>query len=473
VTRVLDTILSLSGVPAYAIVGALVFGEAALFVGLILPGETALILGGVLASQGRVSLAVLLGVGILAAVSGDSVGYEVGRRGGPALKVSRAGRVVGGHRWARGEEYLLRRGGSAVLLGRWVGVLRALVPAIAGMSRMPYRRFLAYNAVGGTVWALVVVLLGYFAGASFRQVEAYLGRASLLLVAVLITVVVVVMAARYLARHRDRVTAAGQRVRSVWMVRWVERTGASVVARVPRRAGALPTFGVGVIASLVVIALMSIGFAELLDNVLDGDGVAVLDRPVLRWLASHRDDEATVAMQVLTAVGGPVVLPLLALAGAGVLRWRTRSWVPAGLVVVTAVGSVAITVAGKHLVGRARPALEYAVAGEGGFSFPSGHSLNSLAVVGVLAVLAARATASWARRVWISAGAVVLVAGIGLSRLYLGVHWLTDVLAAWLVGGTWLLAVLGVWRHSGMRQRHDGPAPEVDGEADPRTAAKV
>ncbi|RPF28025.1 bifunctional DedA family/phosphatase PAP2 family protein [Georgenia muralis] len=464
-THVLDSLLSLSGVPVYAVVGSLAFMEAALFVGLVLPGETALFLGGVLAGQGRVSLVVLLAVAVLAAVAGDSVGYEVGRRGGPALKASRLGRMVGEQRWARGEDHLARRGGSAVLLGRWVGVLRALVPAVAGMSRMPYRRFLAYNAAGGTLWPVTVVLLGYFAGASFRKVEAYLGRASLLLLVVLVAVATVVAVARYLARHPDRVAAAGRRVRSAAAVRWTEGVAASVLARVSRRAGAVPAFSLGVVAALVAAAVLAMGFAEVLDNVLDGNGVALLDRPVLEWLAAHRDDEVTVAMQALTAVGGPVLLPLLALAGAGVLRWRTGSWAPAGLVVLTAAGSGAITLAGKHLVGRARPAMELAVAGEGGFSFPSGHSLNSLAIIGVLAVLAARATLSWSRRVWIGAGTGVLVALIGLSRLYLGVHWLTDVLAAWLVGGVWLIAVLGLWRYSGMRDRVRGEMPDrVHGE---------
>src|SRR6266542_3011233 len=143
-TSLVNAVTALPDWAAYLVVIALVFGEAAVFVGLVLPGETAL----------------LLALAVVAAVVGDSVGYEVGRRLGPPLMDTRLGRLVGEKRWARAEAVMARRGGWAVLAGRWVGVLRALMPAIAGSTRMPYRRFLVFNAVGGTLWAAVVVVAG-------------------------------------------------------------------------------------------------------------------------------------------------------------------------------------------------------------------------------------------------------------------------------------------------------------------------
>jgi membrane protein DedA with SNARE-associated domain len=181
VNSVVNAVLALSGPVAYLLIVALAFGESAAFIGLFLPGETALIVGGVLASQGRISLPLLLPLAVLAAVAGDSVGYEVGRRGGPALRKSRLGRVIGDRRWATAERFLERRGGIAVFLGRWVGVMRPLVPSLAGMSRMPYRKFLLYNLLGGIAWATAVVLGGYAAGNSFSLVQQWLGRGSLVL----------------------------------------------------------------------------------------------------------------------------------------------------------------------------------------------------------------------------------------------------------------------------------------------------
>lgn len=185
---------SLLGVPpgvAYLLIGVLVFAEAAIFVGFVLPGETAVILGGVLASAGRLSLAWLLVLVVVAAIVGDSIGYEVGRVAGPRILRSRPLRRYR-ERLDSARGFLRRRGGMAVFLGRFTAFLRAVTPAMAGLSQMPYRRFLAYNAAGGLVWGVGVALLGYFAGASYKKVESALGRgsAALLLLVVLTALVV-------------------------------------------------------------------------------------------------------------------------------------------------------------------------------------------------------------------------------------------------------------------------------------------
>lgn len=175
---VVEHVLSLSGLTVYLLVAGLAAGEAAAFIGLFLPGELALILGGVVASQGSANIFVMLAVGVSAAIIGDSIGYEIGRSGGPYIRRSRLGRVVGEERWTKAEAFLERRGGPAVFLGRWVGIMRALVPALAGMGRMEYRRFLLWNAAGGLLWASTVILIGYAAGENYHHVEQVLGKSS-------------------------------------------------------------------------------------------------------------------------------------------------------------------------------------------------------------------------------------------------------------------------------------------------------
>jgi len=176
---------------AYVLIGALVLSEAALFVGFVLPGETAVLLGGALASTGRLSVVVLGAVVVVAAIVGDSIGYEVGRKAGPRLlelKILRKRRV----RLDALRERLRTKGGPTVVLGRFTALLRALTPALCGISRMPYRRFLAWNAAGGLVWGVAVVLLGYLAGASYHLVERGLGGVGAALLAVFAVVVFVV-----------------------------------------------------------------------------------------------------------------------------------------------------------------------------------------------------------------------------------------------------------------------------------------
>jgi membrane-associated protein len=185
VTGLVDHLLTLPAWTVLVVTGALVFVEDALFVGFVLPAETAAILAGVAANRGNVNVVAVLAVVIVAAILGDSVGYEVGRHFGP--------RVLGWHRLEShrsrldaAQDLLARRGGTAVLLGRFVAFFRAVMPALAGTSLMHYRTFRAFNAAGGVIWGAGVVLLGYFAGESYTRVEGLLGKGTAVAVVVLV-----------------------------------------------------------------------------------------------------------------------------------------------------------------------------------------------------------------------------------------------------------------------------------------------
>lgn len=173
----------------YVIAGALAFGEAAILVGLVIPGETALLVAGYFCHQGVLSLPIMIAVAIGCAIAGDSVGYEFGRWFGPRLKNSRLGHLVGTSRWESTENFIRRHGGKAVLLGRGVAVLRALVPSMAGMSRMRYRTFLPWNALGGTIWASACVLVGYAFAASLTTVQKYVTWGPIPIVVLVVAVV--------------------------------------------------------------------------------------------------------------------------------------------------------------------------------------------------------------------------------------------------------------------------------------------
>ena len=174
-SHIAASILGASGFLVYALVGALVFAEDAIFVGFVLPGETAAVLGGVVASHGHVALWLMIAVVIVAAIVGDSVGYEVGRHFGPRLLNSR---LLRKHRprLDRAQDFLRRHGGKAVFLGRFTAFFRAVMPGLTGASRMPYRRFLAFNAAGGITWGTIFVTIGFVAGASYALVAKTVGR---------------------------------------------------------------------------------------------------------------------------------------------------------------------------------------------------------------------------------------------------------------------------------------------------------
>ena len=174
-SNLIDGILNVNAIVAFILVGVVVFAEDALFVGFVIPGETAAVIGGVVASRGNANVVLMAAVVVAAAILGDSVGYEIGKRFGPRLLESRPLRKRRA-KLDEAQDFLRRRGGVAVFLGRFVAFFRAVMPALAGTSHMPYPRFVAWNAAGGLVWGVAFVALGYFAGNSYQSVAKTVGR---------------------------------------------------------------------------------------------------------------------------------------------------------------------------------------------------------------------------------------------------------------------------------------------------------
>jgi undecaprenyl-diphosphatase len=194
-----DAILTLPAWVALLLVFAFPALEASAFVGFVFPGEIAVILGGVIASEGELPLAAVCFAASLGAVVGDSIGYGVGHRYGRSL-LARAPRLIRPRHVDRGVEILNRLGGRAVFIGRFTAALRVLVPGLAGIARMPYRTFLTWNVIGGTLWACGSAILGYVAGASYKRVERQISFASYIVLAV-VAVFVLALVLRHLRRR--------------------------------------------------------------------------------------------------------------------------------------------------------------------------------------------------------------------------------------------------------------------------------
>jgi membrane protein DedA with SNARE-associated domain len=199
----LDAVPSDVGPWIYLAVFLSAASESALFIGLFVPGETVLLVAGVLASRGQGHLVPYILAAVAGAIAGDSIGYELGRHFGPRLRRSALGRRVGEARWERAELYLRNKGGRAIFFGRWIAVARAIVPALAGQARMPYRRFLGWNVAGAIPVGVLHVGLGYLAGQSYSTIERYVSVGHWGLLGV-----VVLAVAFFYWRHRRSVRAS-------------------------------------------------------------------------------------------------------------------------------------------------------------------------------------------------------------------------------------------------------------------------
>lgn len=257
---------------------------------------------------------------------------------------------------------------------------------------------------------------------------------------------------------------------------WLPYAGAAALLAVLGVLAGLGAAGVRTIAParmfwVAAAALAVIGgmVGTLADAASEGDGLTVFDRPTWQWFIDHRSAFATTVAKILTTMGSTLVMGILAAAVAVLLFVRGRRG-DAVMVAVVAAGGGLIIFFGKRVVGRIRPPEQYRLVLETNQSFPSGHALESMAVIGALTVLIVAGATSLATRLWVVLLAALLVAAIGVSRLYLGVHWATDVLEGWLTGAGWLLLCLIVrrlWRSYRDNREHGAPTETDPGTTDP------
>jgi membrane-associated phospholipid phosphatase len=223
-----------------------------------------------------------------------------------------------------------------------------------------------------------------------------------------------------------------------------------LTGRAPQLARRLPSHIVLVITALVggllVVGLTAAG-AEVYDAVAEKDGLSGLDQPALDQAISWRTPLSDQLVTWFTNLGGPVGMTIIAGVITILMVWRWRSATPLILMIIAVAGSLTFTRVGKAIVGRARPPLSDAIPPyEYAFSFPSGHTLNSTVIVGMVAYLVARRLTSRVGRALCVIAAAIWAIAMGLSRVFLGHHWLTDVIFAWLIGLAWLALLITAHR---------------------------
>ena len=254
----------------------------------------------------------------------------------------------------------------------------------------------------------------------------------------------------WMAGHRDRLRVATGRAGVLggrFVLRQQAREGRLARSvRSPRDSGAAGSvLALTLVLGLAAVALTGVALGALVDNVTDGDGIAVLDHPVARFVAAHRTPLLTSVMKAVSTAAGPAALTACALAAGLLLGAVWRSWTPAVVLAATSAGAIGLTIVFKETLARPRPLLAHAVAAADGYGFPSGHAAAAAAVCGAFAWLCSVRIHSWRARVAIWAVAAILATLVGVSRVYLGVHWATDVIGGWIFGILWLAVVVTGW----------------------------
>ena len=410
----------------YVAVGALAFLETGAFVGLVFPGETAVVLAGAIAGNGTTSIVLTIAIVWVSAWLGDTASFFIGKRLGRGFILRHGHRVrITPERFAQVENYFDRYGGRTILIGRFLGLVRALAPFIAGSSGMTYRGFAPYSVLGTGLWAATFSLLGYALAENIERAEDLASRGIFIFGGTIAIVVGGYLAIRYmrvpenrskLARRLEEtrlgghVVAFGRRIEPQARFTWNRLT-----------PGELGLEFTTIMAFAAVSLFVVIGYGV----VVAGDPAATPgDTSAFRIADEMRSGWLDSVAEAVTLLGAGYLSLAVVLAVAIVLGAK-RMW-PELIVTVVAVALTHLAVPLlKEIIERPRPADP--IGSAGGFSWPSGHAAYGMIYAWIAFLMAVRANVTRVSGTVLVVIGLAVSAAVGLSRVYLRVHFLSDV----------------------------------------------
>jgi len=437
------------------VIAALYFVESVVAIGVLVPGALLTFFLGFLASSNYLDPYLVISIAIASAFLGEALSFYLGRRGSGLF--SKQSGLFAEANLARGEDFFNKHGAKSVLLGRFIGPLKILIPFIAGVSGMKRTKFFILNLLSVTAWVFFYFYLGFFFGAAWDTVKLWTTRAELFGLAAFIFFIFFYTLEFVLIKRGPQFFALIKSLMCSIVSAIAENPEVKkIVARFPRFFKFLQHRTDRKNFSGFPLTLLSIAFIYILfqlfgivEAVHNFSAIIQIDRRLESLASAFRNINFVRIFIWFTMLGRTQVIVLFSL-GASVIFWlksRKDFILPLW---VTLIGSEVFVYFGKILVHRSRPA--ESVYFEPSFSFPSGHATAAAAFFGFILYFCWKTMNSWKRRLQLSFFIIALIALIGASRIYLGVHYLSDVLAGFLLGGLWLLIGISIHTWQGFRR---------------------
>lgn len=430
------------GIMGYWVVLLVTMSESLAFVGLVIPGTVITVLVGFLAANGTFELDKLVWFATAGAIIGDGVSFYLGRKGIGLF--SKKGRFFKRYYLEKGERFFYRHGGKSVFLGRFIGPMRPVIPFVAGIVGMKKRDFFLYNITSAFAWSLSFLLAGYFFGGVWKTIVLWSTRAEFFLLALFIVIALFYLSKWLIIKKGKRFFLIARSVSvSVSHALFENEEVRRMVARYPSFFRFLKNrFRRGEITGLtltlggLVFGYLIFLFLGIVENILKSGMIVEIDTRAESLLFMFRNSFFLSFFTWVSFLGKSYVLAVFAfLFSVSLWFWNKKRYLIS--LWITLVGSQLFGVLSKLALRRARP--ETAFYSEDSFSFPSGHAAISMAFYGFFIYVFWQQSKSWNRKVNAFFLGFVIVLAIGFSRLYLGAHYLSDVLGGYIVGLLWII----------------------------------
>lgn len=441
--------------------------ETTIGIGLFLPGSTIILFLGALSARGYLDTGDLLWFAIIGAILGDNTNYYLGRRYG-AKWLKKGFWFLKSNHVEKTRYFMDAHGAKSVFLGRFIPSVKEVVPFIAGSVKMNKRTFMLWNVLGAVGWGFEWVLAGYIFAQSLNLAELWLSRAGLFFAFLL-------MLGGILYFFKWLIIKKGKQFLiisiSLWqsikeavinnehVVLWIQKHPRSISflqARLDTTVFSGLTLSILTIAFVYVLAL----FAGVVEDLITSDPFVAADIRIANLFFVFRTDVLTNVFSWITLLGkSQVILGFIVISVALLWLWRKQYYILSLFIAVA--GSEAFTYLGKLTFHRPRP--ELAVYAEHSFSFPSGHATIAVAFYGFMGYLLMRFVKSWNRKVNILFTTILIIIAIGFSRVYLGVHYISDIWSGYLVGAMWLIIAISFSEWLEHQERSDKSLSPVGG----------
>ncbi len=441
--------------------------ETTFGIGLILPGSTIILFLGALSARGYLDIGDLIWFSVLGAIIGDNVNYYLGRKYGTKW-LEKGFWFLKSNHIKKARYFMDIHGAKSVFLGRFIPSVKEVVPFIAGSLKMNKRTFMLWNVLGAVGWGFEWVLAGYIFAQSLNLAELWLSRAGLFFTFLVILIGILYFFKWLIIKKGKQFLIIAI---SLWqsvkeavinnkhVVLWTQKHPRSISflqARLDTKAFSGLTLSILTIAFVYVLAL----FAGVVEDLITSDPIVAVDIRIANLFFLFRTDVLTNIFTWITLLGkSQVILVFIFISVTVLWLWQKKYYILPLFIAVT--GSEAFTYLGKLAFHRPRP--EMAVYAEHSFSFPSGHATIAVAFYGFVGYLFMRFAQNWNRKVNIFFTTILIIIAIGFSRVYLGVHYISDVWSGYLVGAIWLIIAISFSEWFGYHEKSGNSISPVRG----------